>query len=166
MRFPSPLWGGVAREASRGGVSEWSRTMPHSAIKRRTRRQAQSLRRRPTDAEQKIWQILRSMKPLGIHFRRQAPVGIYITDFAWLAGKLIVELDGGQHAETRREYDEQRTAWLSSQGYCILRFWNHDALKMPEAVGEAILTAARSVTPPPTPPHRGEGSKAAQVAKV
>src|SRR5215211_4407803 len=118
-RYP-PLWGGVASAASRGGVTE--QTMPHSAIKRRTRRQAQSLRRRPTDAEQKIWRVLRSMKPLGIHFRRQAPIGIYITDFAWLAGKLIVELDGGQHAEARRKYDEQRSAWLSSQGYRVLRF--------------------------------------------
>ena len=166
MRFPSPLWGGVASKASQGGVSERSRTMPHSAIKRRTRRQAQVLRRRPTDAEQRIWYVLRSMKPLGIHFRRQAPIGPYITDFAWLAGKLIVELDGGQHAETRRDYDERRSAWLSSQGYRVLRFWNHDALQMPNAIGEAILAAARSVTPPPTPPHKGEGSTTAQAAKM
>jgi very-short-patch-repair endonuclease len=140
--------------------------MPHSAIQRRTRRQAQSLRRRPTDAEQKIWRVLRSLKPLGIHFRRQAPIGNYITDFAWHGGKLIVELDGGQHAEVRRSYDNRRSAWLSSQGYRVLRFWNHDALKAPEAVGEAILAAARTSAPPPTPPHKGEGSKPAQAAKL
>ena len=117
--------------------------MPHSAITRRTRRQAQTLRRNPTDAEQKIWRVLRSMKPLGIHFRRQASIGIYIADFAWLAGKLIVELDGGQHAEVRRDYDERRSAWLASQGYRVLRFWNDEALRAPQAVGEAILEAAR-----------------------
>jgi very-short-patch-repair endonuclease len=140
--------------------------MPHSAITRRTRRQAQALRRAPTDAEQKIWRVLRSMKPLGIHFRRQAPIGIYIADFAWLAGKLIVELDGGQHAEARRHYDERRSAWLASQGYRVLRFWNHDALQAPQAVGEVILEAARAAAPPPTPPHKGDGSRSAQAAKA
>ena len=143
--------------------------MPHSAIERRTRRQAQSLRRRPTDAEQKIWRVLRSLKPLGIHFRRQTPIGAYITDFAWHAGKVIVELDGGQHAGVRRAYDERRTAWLSSQGYRVLRFWNHDALKAPSVVGEAVLAAVNASnlqTPPPTPPHKGEGSRRAQAAKA
>ena len=75
--------------------------MPHSAITKRTRRQARTLRRSPTDAERKLWYLLRSLKPLGIHFRRQAPIGIYIADFAWHAGKLVVELDGSQHAEVR-----------------------------------------------------------------
>jgi very-short-patch-repair endonuclease len=132
--------------------------MPHSAITRRTRRQAQTLRRAPTDAEQKIWRVLRSMKPLGIHFRRQAPIGIYIADFAWLAGKLIVELDGGQHAEARRHYDERRSAWLASQGYRVLRFWNHDALQAPQAVGEVILEP-RALLPHPRPlPTRGRGA--------
>jgi very-short-patch-repair endonuclease len=139
--------------------------MPHSAITSRIRHRARSLRRRPTDAEQKIWRVLRSMKPLGIHFRRQAPIGSYVADFAWLAGKLVVELDGGQHAESQREYDERRSAWLSSQGYRVLRFWNHDALQTPEVVGEAILAAARASAPPPTPPHKGEGSRASQAAK-
>jgi very-short-patch-repair endonuclease len=133
--------------------------MPHSAIAKRTRGQAQQLRRAPTDAERKMWYLLRSLKPLGMHFRRQAPIGIYIADFAWHAGKMVVELDGSQHADTRAPYDARRTAWLESQGYRVLRFWNNDVLKSPRSVGEAILAAAhenapmpRIPTPNPSPP--------------
>jgi very-short-patch-repair endonuclease len=139
--------------------------MPHSEIARPTRRRAQSLRRCPTDAERKMWEILRTLKPLGMHFRRQAPIGVYIVDFAWHGEKLVVEIDGGQHAEARRRYDEQRTAWLQSQGYRLLRFWNHDVLKMPEVVGEAVLAAARTSTEPikdptPNPSPQGGGEPA------
>lgn len=137
--------------------------MPHSAIKSKTRRQAQSLRRQPTDAERRLWDVLRSMKPLGIHFRRQAPIGAFIVDFAWYAGKLVVEIDGSQHAEKRRAYDDRRTAWLESQGYRVLRFWNNDVLKMPRAVGKAVLAAANESmvaregpTPIPSPQGGGE----------
>ena len=130
--------------------------MPHSAITKTTRGQARTLRRSPTDAERKLWYLLRSLKPLGVHFRRQAPIGIYIADFAWHAGKLVVELDGSQHAQVRRGYDEQRTAWLESQGYRVLRFWNNDVLKTPRSVGEAILAAANNPTPNPSPQGGGE----------
>jgi very-short-patch-repair endonuclease len=137
--------------------------MPHSAITKRTRRQAHTLRRNPTDAERKLWYLLRSLKPAGIHFRRQAPIGIYIADFAWLAGKLIVELDGSQHLSERKAYDVARTAWLESQGYRVLRFWNNDVLKSPASVGEAILSAARERVPlkdpTPTPSPRGGGER-------
>ena len=145
--------------------------MPHSAIARRTRGRAQSLRRSPTDAERKMWLLLRSLKLLGMHFRRQAPIGIYIADFAWYAGKLVIEVDGSQHAGKQRDYDARRTAWLTSQGYRVLRFWDNDVLKSPRNVGEAILSAscesvAPSATPPPTPPHRGEGSTPAQAERI
>jgi very-short-patch-repair endonuclease len=97
------------------------------------------------------------LKPLGLHFRRQAPIGIYIADFAWHAGKMIVELDGSQHAVVRSSYDAKRTEWLESQGYRVLRFWNNDVLKTPRSVGEAILeatrdAAAKNPTPNPSPP--------------
>ncbi|HEY4773824.1 MAG TPA: DUF559 domain-containing protein [Xanthobacteraceae bacterium] len=139
--------------------------MPHSAIEKRTRTQSRALRRRPTDAERKLWYLLRSLKPLRIHFRRQAPIGIYIADFAWLAGKLVIELDGSQHADVRHGYDLQRTAWLESQGYRVLRFWNNEVLKKPHNVGEAILTAAResaamSKNPTPNPSPQGGGEQA------
>ena len=144
--------------------------MPHSAITRRTRGQARALRRGPTDAERKLWYLLRSLKPLGIHFRRQAPIGIYIADFAWHAGKIVVELDGSQHAEVRAPYDAKRTAWLKSQGYRVLRFWNNDVLKSPRSVGEAILAAAResaprSTNPTPNPTPQGGGEQAGASGK-
>ncbi len=106
-----------------------------------------------------MWVLLRSLKPLGLHFRRQAPIGNFIADFAWYTGKMVVELDGSQHAGARRAYDERRTAWLESQGYRVLRFWNGDVLKSPRSVGEAILLAAaqqKNPTPNPSPQGGGE----------
>ena len=144
--------------------------MPHSAIAKRTRHQARQLRRAPTDAERKLWYLLRSLKPLGLHFRRQAPIGIYIADFVWHAGKIVVELDGSQHAEVRAAYDAKRTEWLASQGYRVLRFWNNDVLKMPRSVGEAILNAARQSaadpTPNPSPQGGGEPARASGKGRM
>ena len=155
---PSPLWGGVAPKAP-----GWGTNMPHSAITKRTRGQARTLRRSPTDAERKMWFLLRSLKPLGMHFRRQAPIGVYIADFVWHDGKLVIEIDGSQHADTRADYDARRTAWLESQGYRILRFWNNDVLKTPRSVGEAILAASKNPTPDPSP--QGGGERAAASGK-
>ncbi len=136
--------------------------MPHSSIGKQTRRHAQQMRSAPTDAERKLWQIVRALKRLGFHFRRQAPIGKYIADFAWHHGKLVIELDGGQHNDVRRNYDSRWSAWLESQGYRVLRFWNDDVLRMPRVVGEEILRVARKA-PPPTPPHKGEGSLSARA---
>ena len=112
-----------------------------------------------------MWWILRSLKPLGMHFRRQAPIGAYIVDFAWYAGKLVIEIDGGQHAEARRAYDERRSTWLESQGYRVLRFWNNDVLKTPRSVGEAVFAAASELAavmkdPTPNPSPQGGGEPA------
>lgn len=138
--------------------------MQHTAIAKRTRQHAQRMRRAPTDAERRMWHVLRSLKPLGMHFRRQAPIGAYIADFAWYEGKLVVEIDGSQHVDRQLSHDLQRTAWLKSQGYRVLRFWNNDVLKSPRSVGEAILAAnAEMKTPPPTPPHKGEGCTPVQA---
>jgi very-short-patch-repair endonuclease len=103
-----------------------------------------------------------------MHFRRQAPIGNFIADFAWYAGKLVVEIDGGQHAEERRAYDARRTAWLEAQGYRVLRFWNNDVLKSPRSVGEAILATAResAVDPTPDPSPQGGGERAAASGEV
>jgi very-short-patch-repair endonuclease len=144
--------------------------MPHSAIANQTRRQARTLRKGPTDAERKIWQVLRSLKPLGVHFRRQAPIGSFIADFAWYAGRLVVEIDGGQHAQSQRAYDERRTSWVKSQGYRVLRFWNNDVLKSPHDIGEAILAAVResgalSENPTPDPSPQGGGERAGASGK-
>ena len=158
--YPSPLWGGVARVSAPG----WGEAMPHSAISKLTRGRARTLRHEPTDAERKLWFVLRGLKPLGLHFRRQAPIGIYIADFVWHAGKLVVELDGSQHAQTRRAYDDKRTAWLESQGYRVLRFWNNDVLNTPRSIGEAILEAAQQ-NPTPDPSPQGGGEQAAASGK-
>jgi very-short-patch-repair endonuclease len=104
--------------------------MPHTNIDPRTRSTARSLRRGQTDAERKMWRLLRPFRDDGIPFRRQAPVGPYVLDFVWLGGRLAIEVDGGQHNEPAAEKrDAARTNWLSSQGFEVLRFWNNDVMR-------------------------------------
>ena len=91
-----------------------------------------------TDAERLLWSKLRKRQVLGSRFRRQHPVGGYIVDFVCIEAKLIIEVDGGQHAEQQR-YDDARTDWLSNQGYRVIRFWNHEILTNFEAVMETIV---------------------------
>jgi|SRR5580698_95084 very-short-patch-repair endonuclease len=104
---------------------------------------ARQLRRKTTLAERLLWPRLRSMKPLGLHFRRQHPIGSYIVDFARLRAKIAVEIDGSQHGEpdvTVR--DEERTAYLNRHGYRVLRFWNADVLRNGVEVAETIFREA------------------------
>ena len=82
---------------------------------------ARQLRCRSTDAERLLWRHLRRRRLADFKFRRQEPVGTYVPDFVCYEGRLIVELDGGQHADDRA-YDERRDAWLASQGFRVLRF--------------------------------------------
>ena len=91
------------------------------------------MRNAPSDAEYKLWSFLRARQINGAKFRRQATIGNYIVDFVSYEAKLIIELDGGQHAD-QQEYDDQRTGWLESQGFRVLRFWNHVFLEDPKAV--------------------------------
>ncbi len=102
-------------------------------------RRARSLRLTQTDAERRLWTALRARRLQGYKFRRQRPIGPYIVDFVCLAHHLIVEADGGQHAESAE--DERRTAWLESRGWRVIRFWNNDILTNPEGVVETILLA-------------------------
>ena len=115
---------------------------------------ARSLRANQTDAERRLWQLLRSRQLNGLKFRRQHPVGPYIVDFCCLEQRLIVELDGGQHADETRN-DEVRTHWLRLQGYRVLRFWNHEALRETSAVLDAIQLAVRPLTLPLSLEGRG-----------
>ncbi|MFZ5819619.1 MAG: endonuclease domain-containing protein [Chloroflexota bacterium] len=87
---------------------------------------AKELRRELTPAERKLWAALRG-DGLGVNFRRQHAVGNYVTDFCCIQEKLVIELDGGQHLE-QEDYDNERTAFLQSRGYRVLRFWNKDVL--------------------------------------
>jgi very-short-patch-repair endonuclease len=97
-----------------------------------SRDRARRLRRDETDAERRLWMRLRRHR-LGVQFRRQHPIGPYIVDFCCVERMLIVELDGGQH-EDRRAQDAARTQWLGQQGFCVLRFSDHEALMETEAV--------------------------------
>ena len=103
------------------------------------------MRSESTDAERKLWWILRSRKLDGFKFRRQYPVGGYIVDFVCLKPRLVVELDGGQHDEpSARSYDEKRTKRLEELGLRVIRFWDPDVLKHPHEVAEAIYKALTS----------------------
>jgi very-short-patch-repair endonuclease len=94
---------------------------------------ARQLRSNPTEAEKRLWSKLR-LKQIGGHrFRRQAPIGPYVADFACLAQRLIIEVDGGQH-DSRATQDDARTAWLERQGFRVLRFWNNEVLGNVEGV--------------------------------
>jgi very-short-patch-repair endonuclease len=101
-----------------------------------------------TDAERLLWRHLRQRQVEGYKFRRQHPVGHYIVDFACLEGCLIVEVDGGQHAD-RKGYDRERTAWLEEQGFRVLRFWNTDVLGNIDGVREVIRVEVTSGCRPP-----------------
>jgi len=96
------------------------------------------MRRGPTDAEQKLWLLLRGRRFNDFKFRRQVRIGRYIADFVCLERRLIVEADGGQHAES--SYDAERDAWLVAQGFRVRRFWNADILQRPDEVAETIWT--------------------------
>jgi very-short-patch-repair endonuclease len=86
-----------------------------------------------TDAEQRLWYYLRACRFQGWKFRRQVPLGRYVVDFLCEEARVIVEVDGGQHAE-RIEHDAARTQWLEAQGYAVLRYWNNDVLTNIEGV--------------------------------
>jgi very-short-patch-repair endonuclease len=104
-----------------------------------------------TDAERLLWSRLKRRQIAGRKFRRQHIVGRYIADFACLDAKLIVELDGGQHI-SQAAYDAERTAWLEEQGFQVLRFWNDDVLKDPDAVCDVIwrkVVSHLEAEPPP-----------------
>jgi very-short-patch-repair endonuclease len=101
---------------------------------------ARQLRRLPTPAERKLWMILRGNKLNGVHFRRQHAIGNYIIDFVPVKRKLAIELDGSPHLE-QGEYDLQRTVYLESLGYKILRFWNDQVMNDIVGVVHSIETA-------------------------
>ena len=138
---PTPLAGeGGALAPGEGGASA-----PKSAKRARNARgetnplrdNARRLRKDMTDAERKLWSLLRNRKLASCKFRRQVPVGPYVADFLSFESRLIVEADGGQHAAALP--DAARDAWFRHQGYTIVRYWNSDILTNPEGVIASLL---------------------------
>jgi len=145
----SPSRGEVRRGASS------AHTYPHLNI----REFARDLRKGMTDTEQFLWKFLRK-EQLGVKFRKQHPIGPYIADFACLERKLIIELDGGQHGKEHvLQKDTERTDFLKSQGFQVLRFWNNEVFENPEGVLQSIVDkiSFERGCPHPGPPPIGEG---------
>jgi len=117
-----------------------------------SRQLAKRLRKEMTDAERILWPHLRQIEVAHTHFRRQVAIGPYVADFCCHAARLIVELDGEQHARPESlQHDAERSAFLELRGYKILRFWNVDVFKNKSAVTDAIYSelAERMQNPPP-----------------
>jgi very-short-patch-repair endonuclease len=123
-------------------------------------KRSRELRKNPTDAERRLWRHLRDKQLDNFRFRRQRPIGNYIVDFVCLEAQLVVELDGGQHAE-QQQYDARRTAYLVAEGLKVLRYWNNDVMQNVEGVLEDILAALRDRASPRTPsqPSPREGKE-------
>ncbi len=115
---------------------------------------AKSLRTNSTEAEKLLWRKLRNRQLNNLKFRRQEPLGNYIVDFLCVENKLVIELDGGQHA-SQQEYDSIRDKYFRENGYGILRFWNNDVLQNPDGVLQTI----RQALPHPDPLLKGEGAR-------
>ena len=123
---------------------------------------AKALRKRMTDAERRLWRYLRNRELGGWKFRRQYPVGPYIIDFICVEKNLVIEVDGGKHAENE-ELDIQRSEYLNKMGYRVFRFWNNQVLQETEAVLEMILAILmnenqNSPSPQPSPPLGERGN--------
>ena len=154
---PSPISGeGGARRAAVGGRG-------------RALAKARGMPKHPTDAERKLWRLLRNHRLAHTKWKRQQPIGRYIADFVCLQHRLIVEADGAQHIDSA--YDATRDFWLRDQGFRLLRFYNNAILAEPDAVLTSILTAvqsgepgiepASSLTPLHSPPPQGGREKKA-----
>ena len=117
---------------------------------------AKSLRKRSTDVEQLLWSYLRAGRFEGMKFRRQQPIGQYIADFVCLEKKLIIELDGGQHALPGEILkDRQRDTWLEKEGYTGVRFWDNEVLMNTRGVLDTIGERLHRTPSPQSPPLKG-----------
>ncbi|WP_418321332.1 endonuclease domain-containing protein [Piscinibacter sakaiensis] len=132
---------------------------PLSRLRERVRVRARALRSHSTDAERILWFHLRDRRLGGFKFRRQHPVGPFFADFVCIEGRLVVELDGGQHFESgAAEADRQRTSLINQLGFAVVRFTDREALKQTQAVLAAILARlGECAHPHPSPlPPAGE----------
>jgi very-short-patch-repair endonuclease len=109
---------------------------------------ARGLRKSLTDAERVLWHNLRDRRLGGWNFRRQHVIGPFIVNFICVEKKLIVEVDGGQHAEMIIQ-DHNRTEYLNKNGYRVMRFWNNEVLQETEAVLQVLFSTLSADTPSP-----------------
>jgi very-short-patch-repair endonuclease len=117
--------------------------MPHALVPQQNRKNAKSMRRAMTDAELKLWNELRAHRLMGLSFRRQVPIAGYIVDFACPSKRLIVEVDGSQHAGGQQlAVDEERRRRLEQDGWTVLRFWNDDILRDIDNVCRHVVISA------------------------
>ncbi|MGN6730383.1 MAG: endonuclease domain-containing protein [Candidatus Binatia bacterium] len=116
---------------------------------------ARELRNTPTEVERFLWRHLRLRQIDGYKFRRQRTIGKYIVDFVCLEKFLVIEVDGGQH-DGENFYDTERDSWLRSQGFTVLRFWNHEVLSGTEEVLAVIQKALSTPPPSSSPASAGE----------
>jgi very-short-patch-repair endonuclease len=142
--FPLSPTGG---EGQGEGAVVTERTIKERAGKAKHRGYARRMRKDWTKAEDVFWFNVRARRLNGYKFRRQHLIGPYIVDFVCLRAKLIVELDGGQHA-LQQEYDRERDAFLKKQGFRVLRFWNTELLTNRDGVLETVLRELQSVGAP------------------
>jgi very-short-patch-repair endonuclease len=127
--------------------------MPSDESSNKARLRARRLRRTTTDAEKRLWYRLRKLDLDGSHFRRQVPIGPYIADFACMAARLVIEVDGSQHAsDCTVAHDERRTRWLMKEGYRVLRFWNNDLVRNMDGIMETVYAALYGSTAAPPMP--------------
>jgi very-short-patch-repair endonuclease len=112
---------------------------------------AKNLRKRPTNAEKLLWRHLRAKQMEGFKFRRQQPIGNYVVDFVCFDKRIVVEVDGGQHA-IQRDKDIERDSYLIKNGFKVLRFWNNEVLQNIEGVlGEIRKSCLKFPSPNPHP---------------
>ena len=110
-----------------------------------------------TDAERKLWACLNARKVAGVRFNRQFPIGPFICDFVSRSARLVIEVDGGQHA-VDSDHDAARTQFIEAQGYRVIRFWNNDVLGNIDGI-VAEIERVLVDTPSPNPSRKREGNK-------
>lgn len=123
-----------------------------------TKQLSKNLRKNQTKAEIKIWRHLKNRALAGFKFRRQCPIGPYIVDFVCLEKMVVIEIDGGQHAE-QMKIDARRTAYLKSRGFEVLRFWNNEVLANTDSILSVILATLVNIPSSPALLPEGEGRR-------
>jgi very-short-patch-repair endonuclease len=128
---------GGAERSEASGEGFVPQTSHHRPIPKRIRKFAKEMRRAPTDAEAAMWRLPRDRRLAVFKFRRQVPFQSFILDFVCFEKRIIIEIDGSQHASSER--DVKRDVILTTEGFWIARYWNNDVLQQPTVVLEDIL---------------------------